>query len=187
MTIVPEEPPPPHGFLPIPAFAGRRWSSRIYPGSLTELSGMRHDLRRDLAELSGLTAGTTEDIVLCASELLANAIDHSRSGEPDGHLVRTLTMPEADLLRLGVTDDGHRSTGAPSRIEIPRNRSLEEWALTERGRGLLLVDHLALRWGRRTVFDFPFCQGQGTFLWAEFAVTAPGPGTGTGSATGAER
>ncbi|WP_304455456.1 ATP-binding protein [Nocardiopsis sp. YSL2] len=170
MFIVPQPRPPAH--TAAPAFEGRRWPCRLYPGDLSHTSRFRADLRRDLSELAGLVIDTADDLVLCASELYANAVDHSRSGEPDGHVIRTLTMPTADRLRVGVIDDGHRTNSPhpPMLPEIPRTAPLDgEWA--ERGRGLLLIDHLAAAWGSRAVVGFPFCEGLGTFLWAEFAHT----------------
>lgn len=175
MPIVPHVPPATLASALAPAstpgYAGRRWPSLLYPGELARLAEMRHDLRRDLARLRGMSSDSTATIVLCASELFANAVDHTRSGEPDGHLIRTLTMPTATTLRVGVIDDGHRSH--PTTPAIPAHRTLGEWEEAERGRGLLLVDHLSHRWGSRTVLDFPFCEGLGTFLWAEFTLDEP--------------
>lgn len=182
MSIVPQSRPSVHVHpapKPVPTlgFAGRRWPCLLYPGDLAHLATMRHDLHRDLARLVGLHSDTAADIVLCGSELFANAIDHSRSGEPDGYVVRTLTMPTATILRVGIIDDGHRTTPAPgsrpTEPVIPTDRTLTEWEEAERGRGLLLVENLSQRWGSRKVLDFPFCEGLGTFLWAEFAFTGP--------------
>ena len=186
MSIVPQQRPPVHVHpapdpapnpVPTLGFAGRRWPCLLYPGDLAHLATMRQDLHRDLARLSGLPTDAAADMVLCASELFANAIDHSRSGEPDGNVIRTLTMPTATLLRVGIIDDGHRTTPAPGAFPtepvIPTDRTLTEWEEAERGRGLLLVEHLSHRWGSRKVLDFPFCEGLGTFLWAEFVFTGP--------------
>ncbi|WP_036555384.1 ATP-binding protein, partial [Nocardiopsis sp. CNT312] len=107
MFIVPEQRIPLHNA--VPGFAGRRWPCRLYPGDLVHTRELRDDLREDLARLSGMASDTADDAVLCASELFANAVDHSRSGEPEGHVIRTLTMPAEDRLRVGVIDDGYRS------------------------------------------------------------------------------
>ncbi|WP_017582273.1 ATP-binding protein [Nocardiopsis valliformis] len=156
---------------PTPPFAGRRWSSRVYPGDLAQTGWVRSDLAADLYRLSGLPAETSENMVLCASEMFANAVDHSRSGEdPDGRVIRTLHMPTASTIQVAVVDDGWRTDAtAPARPEIPEH-TLEEWAQVERGRGLLLINHLADRWGTRSVLDFPFCEGLGTVTWAEFSL-----------------
>lgn len=44
-----------------------------------------------------------------------------------------------------------------------------ELSTAERGRGLLMVEALATRWGAYPVVPFPFCAGLGTAVWAEFA------------------
>ena len=168
MPIVPRPRVPFH--TPTPPFAGRRWASRVYPGDLAQAAWVREDLRADLYRLEGLCPELAETVVLCASEMFANACDHSRSGQTGGRVIRTLSMPDAGTLHLSVVDDGARAE-APARPEIPYQRTVEEWAEAERGRGLLLIDHLATRWGSRAVVDFPFCAGLGTAVWAEFALT----------------
>lgn len=68
-------------------------------------------------------------------------------------------------------DDGTRTDAVePTGPQIPHQRTVEEWELAERGRGLLLIHHLAERWGTRSVLDFPFCAGLGTVTWAEFTL-----------------
>ncbi|MEU0236081.1 ATP-binding protein [Nocardiopsis sp. NPDC006198] len=167
MTIVPQ----PSTASPTPATPGPRWEPRLYPGTLATTSRVRSDLRTDLARLAGIGPDLVETVVLCASEMFANAVEHSRSGEDDGRVIRTLSVPAASLagtaLRLSIIDDGARV----SRPRIPRQRTREEWQEAERGRGLLLVDHLATAWGTRAVVDFPFCEGLGTVIWAEFTLS----------------
>ncbi|GHC83898.1 hypothetical protein GCM10007079_25390 [Nocardiopsis terrae] len=171
MAIVPHARAPIH--TPTPAFSGRRWPSRVYPGDLVQTAWVRSDLAADLARLADLPRDTTENIVLCASEMFANSCDHSRSGQdPEGRVIRTLHMPDVATLHLAVIDDGTRASASATRPEIPRQRSVEEWAEAERGRGLLLIHHLATAWGTRAALDFPFCSGLGTVTWAEF--TLPG-------------
>ena len=160
------------------------WKPRIYSGTPTAVSRVRTDLRRDLARLPGLPEDLADSVVLCASEAFANACDHSRSGEEGGRVVRTLTVPRERTLRLSVIDDGHRDTGG--RPRIPRQRTEQEWEEAERGRGLLLISHLADCWGTRRVVDFPFCEGLGTVLWADFTLPAAPPATGAPATTGEE-
>ncbi|GAA1456545.1 ATP-binding protein [Nocardiopsis exhalans] len=165
---------------PTPSYAGRRWSSRLYPGDLTQTRWVRADLAADLHRLAGLPAETNENIVLCASEMFANACAHSRSGQDvEGRVVRTLYMPTAGSIQVAVVDDGQRTDRAEFQTPETPDRSVEEWAEAERGRGLLLIGHLATRWGTRPVLDFPFCEGLGTVTWAEFTL----PNTTTGEAT----
>lgn len=175
MTIVPRPRASIH--TPTPPFAGRRWASRVYPGDLSQAAWVREDLRADLSRLEGLCSDLADTIVLCASEMFANGVDHSRSGEADGRVIRTLSMPTATTLHLGITDDGVRES-SPSLPEIPRQRTASEWEEAERGRDLLLIDSLATRWGTRAVVDFPFCGGLGTVVWAEFTL-APASDTAT--------
>ncbi|WP_040698607.1 ATP-binding protein [Nocardiopsis kunsanensis] len=169
MPIVPRPRAPFH--TPTPPFAGRRWPSRVYSGELAQAAGVREDLRADLFRLEGLCPDLADTVVLCASEMFANACDHSLSGQSGGRVVRTLSMPAAWTLCLSVVDDGARAE-APTCPQIPHQRTVTEWAESERGRGLLLIDHLATSWGSRAVVDFPFCAGLGTVVWAEFAFTA---------------
>ncbi|WP_285731984.1 ATP-binding protein [Nocardiopsis sp. ATB16-24] len=176
MTIVPRPRAPFH--TPTPPFAGRRWASRVYPGVLAQAAWVREDLRADLYRLEGLCSDLSETVVLCASEMFANACAHSRSGEAGGRVVRTLSMPTADTLHLSVVDDGARAE-TPTRPEIPYQRTVEEWEEAERGRGLLIIDSLVTSWGSRAVVDFPFCAGLGTAVWAEFTLI-PTSSTATG-------
>ena len=74
------------------------------------------------------------------------------------------------MLRLVVVDDGAQET-SPT---IPRQRTEEEWACAERGRGLLMVDASASTWGTYPVVPFPFCAELGTAVWAEFGLGGGG-------------
>lgn len=163
---------PPHPDPEATAVANR-WEPRLYPGTLATTARVRADLRRDLSRLPGLEPDLAESIVLCASEMFANACDHSRSGEEDGRVVRTLAIPDERTVRLSVIDDGYRDTDTRdpgTRPSIPYQRTAQEWQEAERGRGLLLIHHLAARWGIRQVVDFPFCAGLGTVIWADFSL-----------------
>ncbi|GAB3720185.1 ATP-binding protein [Nocardiopsis nanhaiensis] len=168
MTIVPNILTPTHGY------AGRRWPSRLYPGDLAQTSGVRADLATDLHHLAGLpteTSETAENMVLCASEMFANACAHSRSGQDvEGRVIRTLHMPTATTVQVAIIDDGMRTDRAEFQAPETPQHTVEEWQQAERGRGLLLIGHLAARWGTRSVLDFPFCGGLGTVTWAEFTL-----------------
>ena len=156
---------------PTPACAGRRWPSRVYPGDLAQAALVRADLAADLHRLAGLPVETSENIVLCVSEMFANACDHSRSGQDaEGRVIRTLHMPTATSIQVAIVDDGSRADATTDAVPETPQRTGEEWAHAERGRGLLLIGHLATRWGTRSVVDFPFCQGLGTVTWAEFTL-----------------
>ena len=120
MNIVPRSRAPFH--TPTPPFAGRRWAGRVYPGDLVQAAWVREDLRADLYRLEGLCPDQSETIVLCASEMFANACDHSRSGQRDGRVLRTLSMPAAHTLCVSTIDDGARDE-APTLPRIPHQRT----------------------------------------------------------------
>lgn len=116
----------------------------------------RHLLR---AYLSALPTGDRySDIAeLLLTELFANAVQHSDA--PADRLVEVRFALVGNRLRLEVHDAG---TGRPSlRTTTPTD---------EHGRGLLLVDELAERWG-----CCPRAGGVGKFVWALCAPTAPIP------------
>ncbi|WP_017546807.1 ATP-binding protein [Nocardiopsis prasina] len=177
MTIVPHTPAPLHSVTATAPSVGRRWPFRVYPGDLSQVSRVRSDLAADLGRLAGLGAQSAADVILCASEMFANACDHSLSGEdPEGRVLRTLHMPTATTLKVVFIDDGTRTDAADQLgPKLPDQRTPEEWDEAERGRGLLLIHHLASRWGTRSVLDFPFCAGLGTVAWAEFTLAGDQP------------
>ncbi|MBQ1081917.1 ATP-binding protein [Nocardiopsis sp. B62] len=183
MAIVPHTPALDHTNHPP---AGHRWECRLYPGQFAQIRQVRADLAVDLNGLTGIGAEARQDMVLCLSEMFANACDHSRSGQdPEGCVVRTLDTPRPGTVRISIIDDGTRTdTHTDSSPKVPRRRTRKEWDRAERGRGLLLLDHLATRWGTRPVLDFPFCQGLGTVIWAEFthpALSCAGDSRGGGA------
>ena len=157
MSMMPHTPPFP------PPVTGA-WPCRIYPGDLAHAARVRAEVRADLAALPGLGADLVDAVELCASEACANAVAHPRSGRGGGRVVRALPRPAPDRLRLAVVDDGAPDT-AP---RIPVERTAEEWAEAETGRGLLLISALAAAWGTRPVVAFPGCAHLGTVVWAEF-------------------
>ncbi|MFD0213852.1 ATP-binding protein [Streptomyces hirsutus] len=99
-------------------------------------------------------------VALVVGELAANAVRHGRAPGRDFHL-RLALDTAADLVRIEVADaaSAKRLPSAPP-TSCPEGES---------GRGLLLVDVLALRWGstpRRPV---------GKTVWAEVSVGASSP------------
>lgn len=156
-----------------PAYPGRRWAARLYSGTPARTAQVRVDMREDLAELGGITNDLVDSATLCASEAFANAVAHSRSGLPHGTVMRILSTPvvttRETTLRLSVIDDGP----VDSRPMIPAQRTAEEWEGAERGRGLLLINHLATEWGTQrwagtgTGID----RVLGTVIWAEFVYS----------------
>lgn len=101
----------------------------------------------------GLSLDPARQIV---AELAANAAAHGRVPGRDFRLVLYAT---AEALRIEVIDT------RPERLPAPQNPGPE----AESGRGLLLVEALAHRWGV-TEGDFPR-----KTVWAELHLTAPEP------------
>jgi serine/threonine-protein kinase RsbW len=82
--------------------------------------------------LSGF--GAADDVVLCVCELASNAVLHSSSREPGGQFTVRVTVSPCGRIRAEVADRGGPWTTGVMPDE-------------ERGRGLLIVDALATRWG----------------------------------------
>nr|WSY52311.1 ATP-binding protein [Streptomyces sp. NBC_00886] len=109
---------------------------------------------RDTARSWGLPPGAADDLESIAAELVANALEHSES--------RSITVTcvfADDTATVGVTDDGdgHVSV-APGSPRLPGPEQ-------EHGRGLLITDALASRWGTQQC-------GNGLTVWAEVRVDA---------------
>ena len=101
----------------------------------------------DLAGRSGTRPEVAEGALLMVSELVTNAVLHTH-----GLLRLEITVQDGDLY-VGVVDDAPE---APA----PRDPSLEATG----GRGLLIVDALAQKWG--------FTRGAGSkTVWFRVALT----------------
>lgn len=172
MSIVPQ--------APTPAYPGRRWEARQYPGTLAASLVFRADLRCDLASLAGVPADLCDEIELCGNEAFANAVLHSRSQRRGGVVMRLLSTPvvtgNQSTLRLSVIDDGpldarpmRTPLGSPFRL--PTRRTVQEWEEAESGRGLLLIHRLATEWGTQRWADPDTRDVLGTVLWAEFSYS----------------
>ncbi|MET9374268.1 ATP-binding protein [Streptomyces sp. NPDC002992] len=96
-----------------------------------------------------------DDVLLCVSELATNALLH---GVPPGrgYALHLALKDPGPLLRIEVHDSGD---GTPS-VREPSDES---------GRGLLLVEALADRWGVGE-------RNPGKIVWCEFARAAPSSG-----------
>lgn len=102
--------------------------SRVFPGRADQVREVRASLGRALAGCP-----MADDVVLAASELAANAVQHSRSREPGGRFTVRAGIHPADYLRLEVEDGGGPWSELPG--------------TDERGRGLGIVDVLSSQWG----------------------------------------
>jgi anti-sigma regulatory factor (Ser/Thr protein kinase) len=105
------------------------------------------EARRSLARvLDGHPAA--HDAALCVAELTANAVLHSKSREPGGQFTVRAEIRPGDRLRVEVHDGG-----GPWTPPAPGD--------DQHGRGLLIVSHLALDWGRTAESD------TGRIVWFE--------------------
>lgn len=129
------------------ASPGLRASAATYPGIPERVRQVRADVGRLLGECP--VAG---DVVLCASELAANAVLHSDSRRPGGTFtVRVESRPGAHV-RVEVEDGG-----GPWTALAPDPAS---------GRGLDIVRALAAGWGVTT-------SPAGRTVWARFNWPSP--------------
>jgi anti-sigma regulatory factor (Ser/Thr protein kinase) len=102
---------------------------REFPGRTSEVRTARQWISTLLPDCDA-----REDVLLLASELCANAVTHTRSGEQGGRFsVHVECSP--GLVRVVIGDAGS-----------PEYPAVATWA-DEGGRGLLLVERLADDWG----------------------------------------
>lgn len=132
--------------IPLP-----RYGERFFGRCRRSVPAAREFARSTLAAWE---AGEPRDeVLLCVSELATNALLH---GVPPGRGFRVLMWLEYDgLLRIEVHDsgDGRPRTGGA--------QEGAEWC--EGGRGLLLVEALADKWGVGE-------RDPGKFVWCEFGL-----------------
>jgi hypothetical protein len=84
----------------------------IYPGTAEHISAVRADLRPLLHDCP-----MADDVILCASELAANAAKHSNSRLPGGTFTVRAIVIRGDFIRIEVQDSGGpwtRTTTAPA-------------------------------------------------------------------------
>lgn len=121
-----------HSFLGLPQQVGeaRQWATQTLTGW-------------------GLTI--PEQFALVVTELATNALDHTHSAGENGQFTLRLALHH-DRIRVTVRDAGPRRGRIPTRRTPPLS--------AQHGRGLALVDALALSWGPLKV---------GTGVYAEVA------------------
>ena len=140
-----------------PARSARPWvrTFRGTPASVPEA-------RRFVAELlAGCPA--REVLMTCVSELSANAVTHTASGD-GGVFVVEVDLPRPGVARIAVTDQGGPCLPAAGRLD----------PMAEGGRGLAMVAACTSRWGWAEAYP-------GRTVWAEacWPVGVPSPGRDT--------
>ena len=141
-----------------PAQPARPWA-RTFRGTPASVP----EARRFVAEvLAGCPA--REVLMTCVSELSANAIAHTGSGN-GGVFIVEVDLPRPGVARIAVTDQG-----APTSPSLPAAGRLD--LMAEGGRGLAMVAACTSRWGYADAH-------LGRIVWAEACwpvpVPAPGP------------
>jgi anti-sigma regulatory factor (Ser/Thr protein kinase) len=125
---------------------------RAFPGHPDQVAHARHFVARALANCPAVP-----DAVLLTSELATNAVQHSATGQGGSFAVAISHAP--GRVRLTVTDDG--SAGHP--LIAPADE------LSTSGRGLILVDCLAVRWGYTAPGEPGRKTGERWTVWFELA------------------
>jgi serine/threonine-protein kinase RsbW len=131
------------------------WWARDFPGTPDQAGEVRHWIGDLLPGCDPLA-----DLLLVASELCANAIMHTRSGQADGWFSVAVEWTPV-LARVVIGDQGSPTVPAAS---VTAGDST--WA-EESGRGLWLVDELADSWGTAS-------HPGGRWVWADVAWRASG-------------
>jgi serine/threonine-protein kinase RsbW len=86
---------------PAPQTLAPRTSEVTYPGDVKHIRAVRADLRPLLVDCP-----MADDVILCASELAANAALHSDSRLPGGTFTVRVAISPGDHLRIEVEDNG---------------------------------------------------------------------------------
>src|SRR5215472_17740356 len=86
---------------PAPRTVGLHTTDVTYPGGTEHIRAVRADLRAVLRDCP-----RADDVILCASELAANAALHSRSRLPGGTFTVRATVNPGDHAQIEVKDQG---------------------------------------------------------------------------------
>lgn len=130
--------------LPLGSARPGRPGTRTFRGTPESVSGARYFVRESLAGCPAI-----QTLVACVSELAANAVVHTASGQ-GGVFIVEVTRPCDGVARVSVTDEGGVSTPRPGRLDM----------LSEGGRGLAMVAASTSRWGFADAYP-------GRIVWAE--------------------
>lgn len=99
--------------------------------------------RRWVRVHAGRRMGENDDLALLTTELFANAVKHSRSGDPGGEVFIVVSKTGVTT-QVKVVDNGPREPGAGPRI---KSVDVESGEGELGGFGLRLVNDMATRWG----------------------------------------
>jgi serine/threonine-protein kinase RsbW len=131
------------------------WWWRSFPGEPSQVSQARSWVARLLP-----ACGPLDDLLIFTSELAANAVTHTRSGQPGGWFTVEVTWTPRRA-RVIVGDQGSDEVPAPAAIGGDHDAFLES------GRGLLLIDMMSAAWGITGDDD-------ARWLWADADWRSPG-------------
>jgi anti-sigma regulatory factor (Ser/Thr protein kinase) len=106
------------------------------PGVERSVPVIRHCVA---AMLSAAGHADADDVLLVASELVSNAVVHSRSSQANGRVTVVIADVGGQAVHIEVIDEG--SDGLP--------RAREADPHSGGGRGLFLVEHVSAKWGIR--------------------------------------
>jgi anti-sigma regulatory factor (Ser/Thr protein kinase) len=133
---------------------------RVLPGVPESATAARRLTR----QLLGDDHPVADTAMLLMSELVTNAVTHSRSRRPGGTVTVALCAGPTSVL-IQVRDDG-----GSFEPQVPTTRAAVEGVGAEHGYGLLLVDALAETWGTSATTD-------GRVTWCRLAIDRPDEGT----------
>lgn len=127
------------------------YQTRTFTGGQEAGRAAAGQVRRYIRSHLGEEHPRCDDACLIASELVANALRHTRSGgtQPLYAWFRVRLAWTGDMARIGVEDTG------PCGDESIKPHLVHADADSESGRGLMLVDALADRWMAMPGSTFP--------------------------------
>lgn len=145
-TRIPAQRSPVSRCLPVKSPPAMRVAEVTCPGRPEEVGRMRSVLRRFLEDCPA-----APDVLLCASELAANAVLHSDTGQTGGTFTVRAELSPEEYVAVEVEDDG--------------GRWIERGPRPSGGRGLHILGALATGWGVRSA-------ASGRTVWATFGWSA---------------
>ena len=124
-----------------------RTTSVTYPGTSEHIRVVRADLRRLLSDCP-----LADDVILCTSELAANAAIHSRSRLPGGTFTIRATTSSGHYAWVEIEDSG--GPWVPAISDPTRHHGLDIVRALASDWGIDGDDTVRIIWAR---FDWPSC------------------------------